>query len=1084
MTSSVRTPREVVLLNQGRLFRKLLQSVWQKSAFYREYYTGHGIREHHLGELPAADLPVITKQVLMDNFDRAVTDTRLRKSVIERWLNDVRDPRRLFYDDLIVIHGSGSSGTVGTFVYSRVDWNAMNGVMAARLPRPENYPDKTRVAYYCVSHGHTGGVSTALQLGKAIYDVLIVSALDAPERVIDQLQRFQPHRLTGHSSGIAALAEWAAEGKLRIHPRRIFAIGDLMTPAMEQKIRGAWGAPILNHYGASESLFLAVKDDEDDVMAIMDDLNVLEIVDEDNQPVSPGETGRVVISNLYNYTLPVIRYELGDYVVKGDALASGFGSIRSIRPGKSHELLPITLDDGRCVNLPAAAMTSFYASGLERAQFISRHDRIEIVYVANQNIDREVSGEFGRILSMKGASRMAFTVRRVPFIAPDPITAKVRLVVLEKAPAVTQVEKQHDPAVTAKSSALKPDAFEKAEIEGSLVSRFERQVEQHGDRMAIKSGDCAVTYGELNRASNRIAQMLLARSGEKQEAIALLLEPGINAVTAIFGVLKAGKFYVPLDPNFPHARLAAIVQDAEPSLLLTDNVHFAAATSLTDDANRIVNIESLDQRFSDSDPRLTIAPGAYSYLLYTSGSTGQPKGVIHNHRSVLHQIAVYTKTLSLCAEDRVTFLHSHCFSASRLDIFGALLNGAGLFHYDVATQGPARLARWLNENEITVFQWLPTAFRHFAGALSGAERFPNLRLMMLGSEPLLKGDVELYRRHFAPGCVLLNRFATTETGTIALHFIDENTQLESSAAPIGRPIEDTEVLLLDERGDEVGPGEIGEITVRSTYLSPGYWRRPELTRAAFTTGAATDAVTYRTGDMGHRLPDGCLMHAGRKDFQTKIRGHRVEINETEGALLTHPAIREAAVVVSEEQPGDERLVAYMTPHNAAHPTASTLRSYLAARLPAQMVPSAFIWLQHLPLNPNGKLDRLALSQCAGTSAGIDSEFTDPRTPIERALVQIWRKVLDVPRVGIHDNFFDLGGQSLSAAQVLTRVVRVFAVEIPVRDFFESPTIANLAKLIMSDRTKELDAELVDLLVGTGFMSEDETSRLLAEIGDH
>lgn len=1064
--------REAVLGRQRRLFRRLLRTVWDKSAFYREYYADHGIREEQLEELSPGDLPFVTKKILMENFDRAVTDTRLRKAAVERWLNDVRDPARLFQDEFIVMHGSGSSGTTGIFVYSRTDWNVMNGVMAARLPPPENsLAGRTRVAFYRMSHSHLASAVSAGRLAEQVFDVVIVSLLDPPERVIAQLERFQPHRLTGNSSGVALLADWALAGRLRIEPRRIFAIGDLMTPAAEARIRQAWRAPITNHYGASESLFLAIKEDEDEDMVIVDDLNILEILGDDDRPAGVGETGRVVVTNLYNYTLPILRYELGDHVVKGDVLASGFATIRSIQPGKAHDVLPIVLDDGRPGSLPAVAMTSFYAAGLERAQFVSiRPDQVRIDYVGSADADPEIRAEFSRILAMKEASRTMFEVRRVPFLAPDPRTGKVRLVVLEavppETPAATSIPAP--PPVLARASAPS-----RAEIEGSIGARFERQVRRHAGRLAVKSGDRALTYDALNRAANRVAHTLLTRCGDRREPIGILLKPGIAAVTAILGVLKAGKFYVPLDSASPISRLAAIVGDTEPRLMLSDDAHLATAATLMEDHGQAVNIDALDPAVADADPRLTVAPDAYAYVLYTSGSTGQPKGVIQNHRNVLHQIGVHTRALSLGAQDRISLLHSHAFSASRLDIFGALLNGAGLCHFDVVSEGMARMAQWMSDEEITVLQWLPTGFRHFVGALTGPREFPRLRAIVLGSEPLLAGDVELHRRHFAAGCALLNRFGTTETGTIALQLVDESTRLESGTAPIGHPIDDTEILLLDESGNEAATGEAGEITVRSDYLSPGYWRRPELTRAAFESDLAGPGTLYRTGDRGYRLADGSLVHAGRKDSRTKVRGHRVEIGEIESALLTHPSVREAAVAVGGPETGGESLVAYMVARDGMRATGSALRAHLASRLPAQMVPSTFIWLDSLPLNPNGKLDRLALPGCIGTSADLGGELIGPRTPLENALALIWAQVLGVARVGVHDEFFDLGGHSLSAARILARVTRVFGFEVELRDFFDAPTVAGMAQIVSRERGQD---------VQEGLMSEDEHRRLLNEVG--
>lgn len=1071
MNSCTNAPREAVLRNQHRLFRKLLHTVWQKSVFYREFYADHGILEHQLDELMVSDLPFISKQTLMEHFDHAVIDKRLRKSEIERWLNDVRDPRKRYQGDFVVVHSSGSSGTVGIFVYSRTDWNIMNSTMADRLPQPENYPaGKTRVGFFRAVHGHFAGVSTAVHLPNAVYDTLIVSVLDPAECVIGQLQRFQPHRMTGYSSSIAPLAQWAIDGRLRIAPRRIFVSGDLLTSSIKQKIQEAWGAPISNLYGASESLFLGAQETDDKEMMLMDDLNIFEILDEENRPIAPNEEGRVVITNLYNHTLPIVRYELGDYVAKGESIsASGFASIKSIRPGKENDALPIILDDGTHDRVNPRAFTSFYAGGLERVQFISAQpNRVQINYVAKHDVDDEVRKEFRRILAMKGASNMAIEVRRVPSIAADPKTGKVRLVVLEGAAANESQPVKDTPAqtvATVKGGAV----FSRAEIERSIVSSFERQVHNRPERLAIKSGDRAMTYEALNRASNRVAHAVLALSGEKMEPIAMLLKPGIEAVTAILGTLKSGKFYVPLDPGFPQARLAAIAKDAEPRLVVTDNANLASASAFVEDRAQLINIDDL-AAISDRNPGLAIAPDAYAYLLYTSGSTGQPKGVIQNHRNVLHQLASYTKGLTVGAEDRLTFLHSYGFSASRLDIFGALLSGGGLFHFSVADEGLANLARWLREEEITLLHWVPTGFRHLVGVLDDSEQFPRLRLVVLGSEALSVRDIALYKRHFSPDCVLVNRFGTTETGNICWHFIDKNTELTSGAVPVGRAIEDTEVLVLDATGRDAGVDRVGEIAVRSSYLSPGYWRQPELTQAAFAPdGSATGRRIYRTGDIGYRLPDGSLVHAGRKDLQTKIRGYRMEIIEVENALRTHPAVREAAVVIGEERSIGQRLLAYIVARDEPRPTNSALRSYLEARLPAHMTPADFVWLRSLPLTPSGKVDRLALPRVEQARAELDTAFVEPRTSVEKALVEIWSRVLGIDRIGVHDEFFNLGGDSLLAGQVLSRVVRVFGVEVELRDFFDAPTIARMAEIIVRSQA--------------GMLSEDELTQLLTEAQD-
>ena len=397
--------RERMLQDQYRAFQDLVRHVWTHSAFYRDYYGSHGIREKDLTDLTVRDLPFLSKQTLMDNFDTAITDQRLRKKELEQWIQDNRDPRQSFHKDFIVIHSSGSSSNIGIFVYDQTAWHVMNTTMVTRLPLPENAPSrKTRVSFYMASHGHFGGITLAVQLPKAVYDTLIVSLMDAPEHVVGQLNSFQPQRLTGYSSSVTMLAEWAIAGKLRIRPQRIIVGAERLTQSMERRIQDAWEAPIHEFYGASESIYIAVREPGRKELTVMEDLNIVEVLDEENRPVLPGGQGRVVLTNLYNYTLPILRYELGDYVVRGtEQHNSLFTTIREIK-GRVNDALPVVLDNGELDTIPNV-LPSFFSAGLKEVQFISeRPDHVRIDYVAEHNIDDGVRREFRRILDMKGAS--------------------------------------------------------------------------------------------------------------------------------------------------------------------------------------------------------------------------------------------------------------------------------------------------------------------------------------------------------------------------------------------------------------------------------------------------------------------------------------------------------------------------------------------------------------------------------------------------------------------------------------------------------------------------------------------------------
>ena len=335
-----------------------------------------------------------------------------------------------------------------------------------------------------------------------------------------------------------------------------------------------------------------------------------------------------------------------------------------------------------------------------------------------------------------------------------------------------------------------------------------------------------------------------------------------------------------------------------------------------------------------------------AFILYTSGSTGQPKGVIQNHRNVIHNALRYATGCRIGPEDRVTLLASLGTGQGTPTAFSALLSGAALYPLAIKQEGVAGLSTWLNTEEITVYISTPTLFRHFVGTLTGEENFPKLRMIRLGAEQIQKRDVDLYKKYFPSHCTLAIFLSATEAGNLCQYFVDKQTEITGDSVPVGRPVDGVDILLLDDTGKEVGPNEIGEIVVKSRFISPGYWRNPELTKAVFLPDG--DKRIYRTGDLGRLLANGELEHLGRKDFQIKIRGYRVEIAEIESALLKRSQINEAVVVAMDNRAGDKRLVAYIVPAGQPPPSASELRSFLEEKLPDYMIPSAFVMLMLYP----------------------------------------------------------------------------------------------------------------------------------------
>ena len=473
-------------------------------------------------------------------------------------------------------------------------------------------------------------------------------------------------------------------------------------------------------------------------------------------------------------------------------------------------------------------------------------------------------------------------------------------------------------------------------------------------------------------------------------------------------------------------------------LVVTCERHLEDAQNLVaglDYPCEILTIEMVDHTLASKNIELAITPDALANIIYTSGSTGKPKGVVQNHRNLLHNCRNYTNPMQISARDRTTLLHSCSVMGAVNGIFNALLNGAALYPYDIKTDGLANLPQWLLDEKITIYYSVVTLFRHLIEFVSTTEdfkscSFPDLRLVRLGGEAVFPQDVALYQQKFSDGCLLYVGLGATETGAIKLFVADKTTSIEGDQLPLGDSVDDMQVRLLNDAAEDVAPGEVGEICVQSPYVALGYWQNEVRSQQAFLldpTGG--NNRIYRTGDLGKFLPDGQLIHRGRKDFQLKIRGNRVETGEIEAVIVSLNQIKAATVIGHRETTGEMQLVAYVLidAANTSNDSAkaeqqAALRSALAQRLPDYMVPAGFIFLDHFPLTPNGKVNRLALP--TPTTADFQAStatYVAPSSPLEKTLCNIWADVLNVNKVGIDDNFFELGGQSLLATQIIASI---------------------------------------------------------------
>lgn len=603
--------------------------------------------------------------------------------------------------------------------------------------------------------------------------------------------------------------------------------------------------------------------------------------------------------------------------------------------------------------------------------------------------------------------------------------------------------------------------FPRSALDGSIVARFEEMVARYPERLAVKMDDVQLTYAKLNQAANQVAHAILQATPEPPLFVALLLDHSLAAVVAILAVLKAGAAYLPLDPTFPVPRNHFILEDVQTTLVVTNSRNWALAGMLSNGQHCLLNMDETDPKLSWGNPNQIVGPDALCNLLYTSGSTGQPKGVMQNHRNMLHCILQNSNYLHICAEDRYPLFSSYSTVSGAYSIFCALLNGAALFPYTMQEKGVVNLAQWLNQEAITFCDLVPTAFRQIVNDPSNEQRFPHLRVLYLGGERVDPQDVAAYKRSLEPTAILVTGFAATETcSEVCLMLIDKATELTENVVPLGYALPNMTIYLLDEAAQVVGSNQIGEIAVKSPYLALGYWQRPELTQARFLPDASDrQQRIYLTGDLGLLRDDGALIHKGRKDFQLKIRGNRVDIGEIEATLLALSWVKQAVVTSILYESGECALIAYLVPQQAK-PTVAQIRKALAERLPSYMIPAKFVFLAALPLTVTGKIDRTALPAAQDARPDLGRTYVAPRTPIEMKLVAIWEEILALAPVGIDDPFLELGGHSLHAMQVHARLVNEWPIDFPLQQLFACATIAELALWIAQQQAAQLSPEML------------------------
>ncbi|MCY9253621.1 non-ribosomal peptide synthetase DhbF [Bacillus spizizenii] len=571
----------------------------------------------------------------------------------------------------------------------------------------------------------------------------------------------------------------------------------------------------------------------------------------------------------------------------------------------------------------------------------------------------------------------------------------------------------------------------------SLQDMFEKQAILTPERIALICDDVQVNYQELNEKANRLAHLLIEKGLGPEQFVALALPRSPEMVASMLAVLKTGAAYLPLDPEFPADRISYMLEDAKSSCIITTE---EIAARLPDGLSvpQLVLDQTVTQeivkRYSPDNPNVSVSLAHPAYIIYTSGSTGRPKGVVVTLKSLSNFLLSMQEAFSLGEEDRLLAVTTVAFDISALELYLPLISGAQIVIAKKETiREPQALAKMIEYFDIDIMQATPTLWH--ALVTNEPETLRGLRVLV-GGEALPSGLLQaLQKLH----CSVTNLYGPTET-TIwsATAFLEEGLK---GVPPIGKPIWNTQVYVLDNGLQPVPPGVVGELYIAGTGLARGYFRRPDLTAERFVADpyGPPGARMYRTGDQARWRADGSLDYIGRADHQIKIRGFRIELGEIDAVLAKHPDIEQAAVVVREDQPGDKRLVAYVVAASAID--TADLRRYVGASLPDYMVPAAFMEMDELPLTPNGKLDRKALPAPDFSTSVSDR---GPRTPQEEILCDLFAEVLGLARVGIDDSFFELGGHSLLAARLMSRIREVMGAELGIAKLFDEPTVAGLA----------------------------------------
>ncbi|MCP4330508.1 MAG: AMP-binding protein [Alphaproteobacteria bacterium] len=599
-----------------------------------------------------------------------------------------------------------------------------------------------------------------------------------------------------------------------------------------------------------------------------------------------------------------------------------------------------------------------------------------------------------------------------------------------------------DSMIAATSAGTIPAAL----VEQSVWRALQEPFARFADRVAIADQTGNVTFRDLGTRVEQVAAIIQASVSGEKCAVALLLTQGVPFIAALLATLKTGHYYIPLNPANHVEANQQILLDAEAGLLLTDSNYAEVAKCIGGTLCHVEDIDRAEGTTPDTADSPEICGGDLAGLFYTSGTTGKPKGVMQTQRNFLQLARSFINATGIGPDDRLLLGYHGSTYASVMNIFSGLLTGATLCPWDVSQNGAAPMADWLQSQRISVLYIFRSAFSQCMSAVQPDVRFPRVRALMLSSEPVYDTDVTIWRERFPTTSIFINHIGSTEAGSYRRYPIDRTATVEPGVLPLGYPVEDKDVLLCDEHGAQVRPGEIGEIIVRSRYIGLGYWKQPALSESVFSAPHGPDgARLFRTGDLGRMDADGCLYSLGRKDNQVKFRGRRVEVAKVEATLAGLEHVDQAAVAARTGGGGQTQLVAFFVSSEDTL-SANRLRRQLADVLPHAEVPVVFVRLQALPRLPNGKIDRKALA--AHEIVPEATPDVGPHDTVEKRLAEVLRRVLQVEKLGIDDDIFEHGADSLTAVEISAAIDQEFGVDVPMEVLWSGAhSVGALARII-------------------------------------